>query len=339
MSKPKVRRLSFELAIGYLLPFPALVGGMVWTLALLTISYAAATHDGIALQQEVLGQSSGLSTLGNLLFAASVMLGLLPAILRLSSGAEEWDLRQLSPPVSGRERRLEEKRMLREQAPSRASMLVATAVGLVTAVLVVRWIIGSEWNSLRTPSLAWMALEMGLLFQMLFRGIATTWWVRQRRAPLFRAAEKVDLLDLTPQHTVARMALRSSMTHLAGAALTSLFLLAGGTALTTTIMALATVFALLTLLPPILRLQAAIRSAKNAAIQEVQAQLQGLREQAATVAPGRMADALSYLDYLERLPILPFDKGRVAVASLYFAVPLASWLWVSAIQGLFRLSS
>jgi len=86
-----------------------------------------------------------------------------------------------------------------------------------------------------------------------------------------------------------------------------------------------------------MRMQALIRTAKREAIVKVHSELQELRNLGDRAEPGRLADRLSYLHYLESLPVLPFDKGRVAVATLYFAVPLASWVWVSAIQRLLNL--
>lgn len=340
MAKAKTRPLQPELAVAYWLPLPAMASALVWTALLLGLSAAAATYDRIDLLipiQDAPGMSR-LSSAAALLLAASVMLGVIPAVIRLSAAADEWDLRKLVPPASGKLRRKRERAMLREEAPPAKLMRTFTLLGLLAGLGLDYWIVGNDWTLFARLTVSWMALQMILLMLLLFRGIASSIWVKKRRKVLLAEALTVDLLDLTPQHTVARLALRTSLAHLTGAALTSLFLLAGGPYLTEAIMSLATVFALLTLLPPILRMQGVIRAAKREAIVAVHGELQELRNLGGAAEPGRLADRLSYLHYLETLPVLPFDKGRLAVATLYFAVPLASWVWVSAIQRLLTIA-
>ncbi len=340
MAKAKTRRLRLELAVAYWLPLPALLSALIWTAFFLGVSYAAVHFDRIDLLQAGTdeGQPPRLSAAAAVLLAASIMLGVLPAVLRISAAADEWDLRKLIPPADSKARRKREMAMLREESPPASIMRPFTVLGVIVGVVVVYWILGGQWELLARMVMAWMALQMMLLMLLLFRGIGTTVWVKKRHKAMLEAARTVDLLDLNPQHTVARMAMRTSLTHLTGAALTSLFLLAGGPYLTEAIMSVATIFALMTLLPPILRMQALIRTAKREAIVEVHGELQELRNLGDRAEPGRLADRLSYLHYLESLPVLPFDKGRVAVATLYFAVPLASWVWVSAIQRLLNLA-
>ena len=97
--------------------------------------------------------------------------------------------------------------------------------------------------------------------------------------------------------------------------------------------------ALVSVIPPILRIQRIISAAKQAEMRRLQSEIREARaevlestQDGPDAAPGRLADLLAYLHYVETLPELPFDKSKLAITSLYFAVPLISWLWISLVQ-------
>ena len=352
MKKPRAPRLRFEFAFAYLLPVPALVGGLIWSAIFLGLSWSVLSIDDFKVIQQRNGESVP-SHLAILLFASSWMIGLLPHIVRLSAAHEEWDLGNDLPPTDRRERWKAEKLLLAKSLPSAKAMLPATLIALLVGIGVDIKVIELNADNIRHPTMIWAGLQMLVLFQLLVRGIGFTHFAKRRRQPTMDAAEHVDLLDLSPQHRAARCAVRSCSTWIAGATLSSLFFLVGSNWLTQSIIAVVAFVAALSLLPTVLRMQRRIHRAKQLELARLQQDLHAAREvmlahsgapdaavgvDLASTAPGRLADLLSYMDHVENLPELPFHKGKIAIASLYFAVPLGSWLIISGVQRLFSLT-
>jgi hypothetical protein len=343
MNPPRTPRLRLEFAFAYLIPAPALVGGLIWSAIFLGISWLVTTLDHLTLLEEINGVSRP-STIAVLMFACSWMIGLLPHIVRLSAAHEEWDLADGLPPAKPHERRLAEKKLLAQNLPSGRALLPATILALVVGVVVNTKVIEIDFENIRHPSILWLGLQILVLFQLMIRGMGFTHYAKIRRKPLLELAEHVDLLDLRPQHRAARCALRSSMTWIAGATLSSMFFFLSSIWLTQIIIAVVAIVAGFALFPTIFRMQSRISRAKKIELARLQKDVHRCRDavlnhhrtpEGEPVPPGRLADLLGYMDHVENLPELPFHKGKLAIASLYFAVPLGSWLLVSGVQRLF----
>lgn len=336
MSSPRKPRLIPELAFAYLLPVPALVAGLWWSLVFTGISMTLAWVGDFSILKTLADGTTRPTTLMILMAVSSLMLGMLPAIIRLSSAAEFWDFH--SPrPLAARPRWRKEKEGLRKQT-GRAKTGLANVLGVLGGGAVSGWVLlEGDWALAMHPTLLWACLQMVGLFLLLFRGIALNRETTRKRKHQVQAASEVDLLDLSPQYRAARFAMRGGMTWLAGATLSSLFLLVGGIWLTNSILVVVTILASLSLLPPLLSVQGHIRKAKREELERLRAEVQPLRDRVLAGEEqqgGRLADLLTYLHYVESLPEMPFDKGKVATWSLYFAVPLGSWLWISGVQAL-----
>lgn len=326
-----------ELRFAYLLPVPAFVAGLMWTVLFTSICLLLAWRDGAEIFEGSNQSGGGLTVLGIVLVVTSLMLGMLPAIWRFSRASEEWDYQGKRPPLDGRKRWKEEKSMLagiqvlpRPWIPTSCGMLF----GIVFAYFVV---LEQDIAIAKIPTLAWYCLELMVLFAMLARGIASSIAERPRRRELLEKADVVDLLDLSPQYRAGRYAVRKCMTWTAGATMASLFFLADSSWMTIAIFVVVSLFAVLSLIPAMLRLQYRIRNAKREAMEQLRIEIKPLRDAALAGKdenPGRLADLLSYFLHVEGLPELPFDKGKLGVASLYFAVPLGSWVWISVVQTL-----
>lgn len=336
MSSPRKPRLIPELAIAYLLPLPALIAGLWWALVLTAISISLAWIGEVDILTTQVDGTPRPTTLVILMTVSSLMLGMLPAIIRLSSAAEYWDFHE-GRPLLARRRWRKEKEGLREQGRD-AKTGFANLLGVVGGLLISAGVL-LEWNLrlIAHPTVIWASLQMVGLFLLLFRGIALNRETSRKRKHQVEAAAEVDLLDLSPQYRAARFAMRGGMTWLAGATLSSLFLLVGGIWLTNAILVIVTLLAGASLLPPMLHIQRHIRQAKREELVRLRAEILPLRDRVLAGEEeqgGHLADQLSYLHYVESLPELPFDKGKVATLSLYFAVPLGSWLWISGVQAL-----
>jgi hypothetical protein len=355
MSSSKPPRLPMELALAYLLPLPAQAGGLIWAAIFSSISWALATLDEMPL---IVANADGQvehTTQAVLLFVASLMLGMLPAVFRMSIASEEWERQPKAPPLGFRERLQEEKLFLVKAVPSFGTLLPFTLIGIAVGVAINSWIIGPTWRHLQSPSVAWMTIQFLALFVLLARGIGFARFANKRRQPVYLAAEEVDLTDLTPQYRAARCAVRSGVTWLAGACFSSLFFLAGKEEnwITPVVLTVVSVIAALSLLPPVLRTKIRIQQAKAAEMERLRSRLSELKPGAELAPdpdapaakaspsanrPGELADLLSYLHYLESLPELPFNKDRMGMLSLYFAVPLGSWVWITVVQKLLSLT-
>ena len=346
MEKPRAPRLRMEFAFAYLLPLPALLGGMIWSAIFLGVSWMAAYADGVDLINEVNGEQVP-SAIAVLMFACSWMVGLLPHIVRLSAANEEWDLNDSLPPADSKTRWKEEKALLGKNLPSRRALYLPTLLALIVGVVINIYVIQVDFDNIHRPSIVWISLQMMIVFQLLLRGIGYTHYAKARRIPMLKAAEHVDLLNLSPQHRAARCALRSSMTWVAGATLSSMFFFLGSYWLTQLIIAVVALVAALSLLPTVFRMQSRIHRAKEIELARLQKDVHACRDavfnqsstpNSETVPAGRLADLLSYMDHIESLPELPFHKGKLAILSLYFAVPVGSWLLVSGMQRLFGIT-
>lgn len=346
MNKSRVPGLRFEFAFAYLLPTPALVGGLIWSAIFLGVSWLVATIDDIPLLIEVQGESRP-SSVAVLMFACSWMLGLLPHIVRLSAAAEEWDLSDALPPTNPRDRWRAERKALVKHLPTRRALLPFTLIALVVGIVVNMQVIEIDWLNIRHPIILWLGLQMLILFQLLIRGMGFTHFAKGRRKPLLELAEHVDLLDLTPQHRAARCAMRSSLTWVAGGTLSSMFFFLSSIWLTQMIIAIVAIVAAAALLPTVFRMQNRIHRAKKLELASLQEDVHRCRDAVLNhhrtpagepVPPGRLSDLLSYVDHVENLPELPFHKGKLAIVSLYFAVPLGSWLLISGVQRLFGIT-
>lgn len=335
MSSAKKPRLNLELAFAYLLPLPSLFAGLVWTLLFTATSFLIAWFEGFRITQEVTGAST-LTSFGLLLIVASLVLGMLPAIGRWSAASEEWDFQNRRPPMRNKERWAEEKKMLAGKKLNGAWL--ANILGLLAGSSLIYFVIlEGDLHYLKSATVLWASLLIILLFMLLVRGIAKSRQARVRSKALMDLADKVDLLDLAPQHRAARFAVRSGLTWIAGATLSSFFFLLGGSWVTLSILILITFLAGLSLVPVLLRLQYRIRNAKKEELTRLRAEIVPLRDDALyakTTNPGRLADLLSYMLHVESLPELPFDKSKMAAVSLYLVVPLGSWLWITAVQQL-----
>lgn len=339
MSSSRKQRLVPELALAYLLPLPALAAGLLWALLLTGISLGMAWMFDFPIVREVADGALIPTQLTILMAVASLMLGILPAVIRLYSASEYWDL-QGNRPLQPRRRWKQEKEALRKQTDTPKTGL-ANVLGLVAGLAIsFLLILGRDTDLLSQPVLVWASVQMVGLMLLLFRGMAMNRVTTRKRRKQVELAQEVDLLDLAPQFRAARFALRNGMTWLVGGSLSSLFLLLegpDGALLTKGILVAVTLFATLSLLPTVLQLQHYIRQAKTKELARLRAEILPLRNQVLAGEEqqgGRLADLLTYLHYVETLPELPFDKGRVATLSLYFAVPLGSWLWISGVQTL-----
>lgn len=335
-----MRRLPFELRFAYLFPLPPVAAGFVWTILIGLVSVWIWQIDGPNLVDTAADGSRSVTPFGILITVASLMWGMLPATGRATSASELWDLRDETLPIHARERWKREKELLRNEVPSTSRLRIASALGVIASVFLVRWIFGNDSTYWQYVSVWWTGLLLGGLFVMLARGIAMTHDAKIKHAPILAAAETVDLLDLEPQLRAGRYALRTAVAWMVGASLSSLFFLLGGDQLTLGTLIFITVIALVSVLPPILKIQRIISMAKSAEIQRLQAEIRAARAEVldSTIdghdpSPGRLADLLAYLHYVETLPELPFNKAKLAITSLYFAVPMISWLWVSLVQG------
>lgn len=333
------RRLPFELAFAYAFPLPPVAAGFVWTVLILAATVALQTLGGPELIESQDDGSRRASAYGILVMVSSLMWGMLPATGRATSSSELWDLREETPPLDARARWQREKQLLREEGLRPQRLMIATIAGALAGAFLVRWIFGGSDGPWHAASAWFTAVMLGGLFIMLARGIAMTHEAKRQRAPIFEAAETVDLLDLEPQLRAGRCALRTAVSWMVGASLSSLFFLLGGDQLTIGILIFITVIALVSVLPPILRIQRIIRQSKQTELQRLQAEVRQARaevlestQEGPDAAPGRLADLLAYLHYVETLPELPFDKAKLAITSLYFAVPLISWVWISLVQ-------
>lgn len=335
-----MRRLTFELRFAYLFPLPPVAAGFVWTVLIGLASVWVWQIDGPNLMNTAADGGREVSSFGKLITIASLMWGMLPATGRATSASELWDLRDETPPLNARDRWKREKELLRDEIQSPARLRIASILGAIASVFLVRWIFGNDSSYWQYISTWWTGLLLGGLFVMLARGIAMTRDAKIKHAPILAEAETVDLLDLEPQLRAGRCALRTAIAWMVGASLSSLFFLLGGDQLTLGILVFITVIALVSVLPPILKIQRIISTAKVAEIRRLQTEIRSARAEVldSTIkgpnpAPGRLADLLAYLHYVETLPELPFNKAKLAITSLYFAVPLISWLWVSLVQG------
>lgn len=334
------RRLPFELRFAYLFPLPPVAAGFVWAVVIGLSSVWIWNIDGPALVSIAQDGTRTVSPFGILITVASLMWGMLPATGRATSASELWDLSEETPPLQARERWRRERELLRDEVQSPARLWAATLAGAAASVFLVRWIFGNDDSLWQYVSVWWTAGLLGGLFVMLARGIAMTRDAKVKRAPIMAAAEHIDLLDLEPQLRAGRCALRTAIAWMVGASLSSLFFLLGGDQLTLGILIFITVIALVSVLPPILKIQRIISGAKAQEIKRLQSEIRVARAQVLEStnegpdpAPGRLADLLAYLHYVETLPELPFDKAKLAIASLYFAVPMISWLLISVVQG------
>jgi hypothetical protein len=346
MKKPRAQRLSFEFAFAYLLPVPAILGGLIWSAILLAVSWSVLQLDDFPLIKQRGGESVP-TDLVILMFASSLMIGLLPHIVRLSAALEEWDLGKALAPTNSRQRWREEKALLAKNLPSGRALAPASILAVILGVGVSTQVIEISLDNLHHPSMIWVGILMIGLFLLLLRGMAFTHFAKKRRMPALEEAEHVDLLDLSPQHRVARCAVRSCSTWIAGATLSSLFFLLGSNWLTQSIIAVVAFVAALSLLPTVLRMQRRIHRAKVLELARLQRDVHAARDvvlkrtpnaNSQSIPPGRLADLLSYVEHVENLPELPFHKGKLAIGSLYFAVPLGSWLIISGVQNLFNLT-
>lgn len=346
MKKPRAPRLPFEFAFAYLLPLPAILSGLIWAAILLTVSWSLLKLDDFTILKHVNGESVP-TDLVILLFASSLMVGLLPHIVRISSALEEWDLGKKLAPTNNRQRWREEKTMLAQSLPSARVLAPASILALVAGLGVNIFIIEIGMDNIHHPTMIWTGLLMLGLFQLLFRGMAYTHFAKKGRKAALAEAETVDLLDLSPQHRVARCAVRSCATWIAGATLSSLFFLLGSNWLTQSIIAVVAFVAALSLLPTVLRMQKRIHRAKVLELARLQRDVHAARDvvlqrtpnaNSQSIPPGRLADLLSYVEHVENLPELPFHKGKLAIGSLYFAVPLGSWLIINGVQRLLSLT-
>jgi hypothetical protein len=353
MSGKKAPRLRIELALAYLLPLPPLAAGLIWAVLFSSISWLVANYNQTPL---IFSDKAGAlepTTDAVLLFVASLMLGMLPAILRMSLSSEEWERQPTTRPVDFKKRWRIEKELLPAALPTARELLPMTILGAVIGFGINSWIIGHKWASLHQhPTMAWAVFQLWILFMLLARGAGYTHFGNRRRKPIYEAADDVDLSDLTPQYRAARCALRSGMTWLAGASLSSLFFQIDDSRITIGVLSVVTIIATLSLLPPILRLKNRIRLAKSVKLELLRKQLNAMKPsieasmsgqsiastETRSAQPGELADLLSYLHYLESLPEWPFDKNKIGTISLYFAVPLGSWLWITAIQKLLSLT-
>ena len=335
MSSKKKPRLSLELAFAYLLPMPSLFAGLAWTIFFTASSFLIAWLEDYPVTWERNGVSS-LTSFGLLLIVTSLVLGMIPAIGRWSAASEEWDFHNRRPPMNNKERWAAEKKMLAGKELGGAWL--ANIFGCVAgSALIYFVVIEGDLSFLSSPTILWSGTLMILLFILLGRGIAKSRQAKARRKILLDLADKVDLLDLTPQYRAARYAVRSGLTWLAGATLSSFFFLLGGSWITISILIFISVLAGMSLVPILLRLQYRIRNAKKEELTLLRTEIVPLRDDALhakTANPGRLADLLSYMLHVESLPELPFDKSKMAAVSLYLIVPLGSWLWITAVQQL-----
>jgi hypothetical protein len=346
MSAKRPARIPLEFRLAYLLPIPPVAAGFVWTGTLCLVSWAIAKYSGVELVREQAPGQHELTDLAILMFVSCLILGMLPAISRLTTAGELWDLGTEIPPIEPRKRWKAERMKLVGEFPTLRPMLLGSFLGLVVGVAITVWMRGTNLEHWKRASTLWSGVLMTGMFVLMARGVVMTHHTKKRRAPVFAAAEVVDLLDLGPQHRAGRCAVRTCVTWLAGASFSSLFFQLGGTLLTTSILIFVTAIAMLAALPPVLRMQRLIHNAKVVEIARLQedvrfsreAVLRSTRQGEATQEPGRLADLLAYLHYVESLPELPFDKSKLAIASLYFAVPLFSWLIISVVQSLIGLS-
>lgn len=262
MKKPRAPRLPFEFAFAYLLPLPAILSGLIWAAILLAISWGVLKLDDFVMLKEVGGESVP-TNLVILLFASSLMVGLLPHIVRISSALEEWDLGKKLAPANSRERWREEKTMLAKSLPSGRILAPASMLALIIGAAVCIYVIEIDLDNLRHPTMMWTGLLMLSLFQLLFRGMAYTHFAK--------------VLELA-------------------------------------------------------RLQRDVHAARDVVLNRTP------NANCQSIPPGRLADLLSYVEHVENLPELPFHKATLAISSLYFAVPLGSWLIISGVQNLFNLT-
>ena len=345
MSAERRPRLPFELRFAYAFPLPPVVAGLLWSVILGGISvliwqqYGGSGPGEPRLIQERSGGGHEIAPFGILMMVASLMWGLLPATGRATSASELWDLRDEAAPLEARKRWKRERELLPSEVESPRRLILATLLGIAIAAPLVYWIFGNSSEVWSYPAVWWTAALLGGLFVLLARGIAMTRDAKIKRAPIFAAAEPVDLLDLEPQLRAGRCALRTAIAWMVGASLSSLFFLLGGDQVTIAILIFITVIALVSVIPPILRIQRIISAAKQAEMRRLQSEIREARaevlestQDGPDAAPGRLADLLAYLHYVETLPELPFDKSKLAITSLYFAVPLISWLWISLVQ-------
>lgn len=344
MTSSKPARLPLELALTYVLPLPPLAAGLLWAVVFSGISWSLAKYEQVALLITTADGGVEPTILAVLLFVASLMLGMLPAIFRMSMAAEEWERQTKPPPIEFKKKWQAERQLLAEATPTFKDLLGLTTLGVVIGLIIVSWIIGwNQWGTLPgRPALAWASAQLLVLFVLLARGMHFARFSHKRRLPIYQAAEQVDLADLEPQYRAARTALRSAITWLAGASFSSLFMLIGSNPITNGVLTVVTLVGIASLMPTVIRLKNRIRQAKDSEIRRLRERLRDLRPQDQitdpSTRPGEIADLLAYLDYLESLPELPFDKHKAAVVSLYFAVPLGSWLWITALQKLLSLT-
>lgn len=346
MSDPRPARLPFEFRFAYLLPLPAVAAGLVWSGILCFVSWTIAEASGVSLVRETGPNEYEPNELAILMFVSSLMWGMLPAMTRFTTAGEVWDQGTELPPADPRKRWAAEREKLVGDFPPLRRMLIATLLGAAGGAAITLSVFRTGLEYWKEPPTLWAGILMASLFVLLARGVVMTQHSRKQRRPVFEAARTVDLLDLGPQHRAGRCAMRTCMTWLTGASISSLFFQLGGHVLTTSILVFVTAIAMLAVLPPVIRIQRLIHNAKvveTLRIQEDvrqsrQAVLRSTRDGEAPKEPGRLADLLAYLHYVENLPELPFDKGKLAIASLYFAVPLFSWLFISVVQGLIGMT-
>jgi len=332
-------RLPFELRLAYLFPLPPIVAGFVWTVLIGGSSWAVWHFAGPDFLRTLPDGQRELNPFGILVTVSSLMWGMLPATGRAVAASELWDSSEELAPTRARDRWKREMELLREQPTNTRRLHLASLLGVIASVFLVRWIFGGTTGIWDHFAVWWSAALLGGLFVLLARGIAMTREAREKQRPIYAAAEVVDLLDLGPQLRAGRCALRTAISWLVGASLSSLFFMLGGDALTISILVLITVISVASVLPPILRVQRTIRNAKVIELQRLQIEIRRAREDVlestqggGEAAPGRLADLLAYQNYVDTLPELPFDKAKLAIMSLYFAVPLISWAWISLVQ-------
>lgn len=326
--------------MAYAFPFPPLVTGMLWVLILGGIS-AAIWHRGeLSLVDANADGKLALNAYGIMTVITSLMWGLLPATGRATSSNEYWDLSGEIAPTDSRERWKLEKQRLADEVRFPRRLMIGSVIGVLAGGAMTWWILGGSAGQWELLEIQWSAFMLTGLFVMLARGIALTQDAKKRHAPIYEAARHVDLLDLRPQLRAGRCSLRTAVSWMVGASLSSLFFLLNGDVITISILSFITVVALFSVAPPILRIQRIIRQAKDAEIERLHDEIRRAREEVlestrtdgVTTEPGRLADLLAYLHYVETLPELPFEKGKLAFTTLYFTVPLFSWLWISLLQ-------
>ncbi len=148
---------------------------------------------------------------------------------------------------------------------------------------------------------------------------------------LTEAAKKsleVDLLAPERLAPLGRAGLHGSLLFVGAAALASLSVVIGGSAIQYLIIATLVVSATLAFLYPVRGASGRIRAAKQQALARIREEIRGDRERMTNdpAAAGRLPGLLAYEARIERVSEWPFDSPTLARFGLLLLLPLLSWL-------------